>query len=292
MNPDVERKIDDIKRDREHGAGWLSREAMATIKLAVEKSGATNTHDFLKDLEATAQRLIEARTSMAAITNLVARFIYHLFEKSEENLDLLRGFACSIGDKLIRDSEEAALNAASLASGIIADGDRVMSCSYSSTVCQVFRMAKDKGKRFHVVVAESRTTEGRVYGEITARELVSLGISAEVIPDSLIASNMTRMVKVMVGADTILRDSSLINGTPTSKLALAAKKANIPFYTVCETSKLDFWCRPVREAQLEEGFDMVSPDLITGVITEAGILRPDELIKYMEEWTRSIYSHQ
>jgi translation initiation factor eIF-2B subunit delta len=291
MNPDVARKIDEIKRDREHGASWLSREAIATIKLAAEKSEATNAHDFLKDLETTAQRLIEARPSMVAITNLVARFIYQLSEKSEENLDPLRGFARSMGDKLIRDSEEATLKAASLASGVIKDGDRVMSCSYSSTICQLFRMAKDEGKRFHVVVAESRASEGKLYGEITARELRSLGISAEVILDSSIDNNMPRVARVMVGADTILRDGSLINGTPTCDVALAAKKANIPFYTVCETSKLDLrhlGC----ESQLAEGFDRVSPDLITGIITEARILKPDEVIRYMEEWTRSIESKE
>ena len=285
MNPDVERKIDEIKSDREHGAGWLSREAMATMNLAAEKSGATNTHDFLKDLEATAERLTEARPSMVAIKNLVARFIYQLSEKSEDNIDVLRSLARSMGDRLIRDSEEATINAASLASSIIEDGDRIMSCSYSSTVCQAFKLAKDRGKQFYVVVADSRTSEGRVYGEITAGELTSLGIYAEVIADSLIADTITRTTKVMVGADTILRDGSLINGTPTSELALAAKKANIPFYTVCETSKLDFWCRPGRQAHLEEGFDSVSYDLITGIITEAGMLKPDELINIMERGT-------
>lgn len=261
---------------------------MATMKLAAEKSRATNRGDFLKDLEAAAQRLIEARTSMAAVANLVLRFIQYLSQNREENLDRLKGFAYAIGDKLIRDSEEAASKAASLASGMIQDGDTVMSCSYSSTICQVFRMAKDKGKRFHVVVAESRAGEGRAYGEMAARELGSLGISAEVVPDSYLEHDMPRVARVMVGADTIRQDGSLINGTPTSQVALAAKKANIPFYTVCETSKLDFW-RRLPEAQLEEGFDRVSPDLITGIITEAGITKPDELVRYMAEWTKSIY---
>jgi len=292
MNPEVGRKIDEIKRDKEHGAGWLSREAIATMKLAVERSEATNRRDLLKDLEATAQRLMEARPSMVAITNLVARFIHHLCQNPEENLDLLRGFARSMGDKLIRDSEEAALNAASLASGIIEDGDRVMSCSYSSTVCQVFRRAKDKGKRFHLVVAESRTGKGTAYGEIAAQELRALGIPTEVVPDGSIERDIPRVARVMVGADTILHDGSLINGTPTAKVASAAKKANIPFYTVCETNKLDFWRRPLHEAQLEAGFDRVSPDLITGIITEAGILKPDELTRYLAEWAKSIDRHR
>ena len=288
MNPDVERKIDQIKQDREHGAGWLSREAMATMKLAAEKSEATHRPDFAKDLEAAAQQLMEARPSMVAIANLVARFMHCLCQSSEENLHRLRGFARSMGDKLIRDSEEAALNAATLASGMIEDGDRVMTCSYSSTICQVFKMAKDQGKRFHVLVAESRAEDGRVYGEIAAQELSSLGISTDVLPDSSLEHDMPKMTKVMVGADAILQDGSLINGTPTGRVALAAKKANIPFYTVCETSKLDFWRRPPPEAQLEEGFDRVSPHLITGITTEAGIVKPDELVKYVAEWARSI----
>jgi len=291
MNPDVERKIDEIRRDREHGAGWLSREAIATMELAAEKSETTNTYDFLRELEAIAHRLTEARPGMVAIMNLVSRFVCHLSDSSERNLDLLRGFARLMGDKLIRDSQGATWKAASLASGVIKDGDGVMSCTHSATICQVFSLAKDEGKRFHVVVAESRASKGRPYGEITARELRSLGISVEVIPDSSIDHHMPKMAKVIVGADTILRNGSLINGTPTFKVALAAKKASIPFYTVCETSKLDL-LRRGRETQLEEGFDRVSPHLITGIITEGGILQPDQVVKHVGEWIRLIHSRE
>lgn len=288
MNPEVERRVDQIKGDREHGAGWLSREAVATLKLAAGRSEATSRGDFLKDLEATAQRLIEARPSMIAVTNLVTRFIHRLSQNSEENLDLLKGFAGAMGDQLIRDSEEATLKAARLASGMIDDGDTVMSCSYSSTICQALEIARDWGKRIYVMVAESRTGDGRAYGQIAARKLSSLGLPAEIVPDSSIEHNVTRVTKVMVGADTILHDGSLVNGTPTGAVALAARKAKIPFYTVCEASKLDLWHSPSRQAQLEAGFDRVAADLITGIVTEAGIMTPGKLRRHVAKWAKSI----
>ena len=262
------------------------------MKLAVENSRANNKSDFLKDLEATAQRLMEARTSMVAITSQVARFMHYLYEAPEEKLEMLRSLACSMGDKLIRDSEEATLKAASPASAIIEDGDRVMSCSHSSTIRQVFRIARDAGKAFHVVVAESRTADGRAYGETAAQELSSLGISAEIVPDDSIGHAISAVAKIMVGADTILQDGSLINGMPTGKVALAARKANVPFYTVCETSKLDLWHSPSYRAKLEEGFDRVPANLITGIVTEAGMVKPDEVVKYMTQWAALVGRHR
>ena len=280
MNPEVCRKIEGIAQDRTHGAGWLSREAIGVMKLATEKSEAETVAQFLDELIEVAGKLIETRPSMASITNSVSRFVYEVLQRSkdEEDLDSLRSFAGTKGDELIKDSMEAALKAAEEGALVIEDGDILMTCSYSATICETLRIAKSKGKGIEVIALESKS-----YGEATARELKSHGIPVQVIPDNAIGEHISPLKKVFVGADSILGDGALINGTPTYELASAAKKAGIPFYSVCESVKLDVRSQRPR---LEKGFDLIPPHLITGIITEEGMIKPREVIDRMKRFSK------
>jgi translation initiation factor eIF-2B subunit delta len=271
--------IDRIRKDRAHGAAWLSRQAIGVMKLAAVKSEAEGVARFLEEQSDVAGRLVEARPSMASITNLVSRFVYEVSNKArdERDLDLLRGFASLKGDELIRDSVAAALEASENGAGIIENGDRLMTCSYSSTICQAFRMAKNGGKEIEVIALESQS-----HGGATAQELRSHDISVEVVHDDAVKNHISRARMVLVGADSILGDGSLINGTPTYALAAAAKEAEIPFYPVCETIKFNVGSYLGQRVELEKGFDLVPARLIAGIITEKGIIKPGEVIDHMQ----------
>ena len=293
LNLEVARKIEEIRQDRTHGASWLSRQAIGVLNLATMKSEAKKAADFREELKAVARELIEARPSMASITNYVSRFIYEVSQESKLEKDLvsLKSFACSKGNELVKDSEKAFLQATEKGAEVIEKGDRLMTCSYSSTICQAFRIAKLRGKEFHVVVAESRFG-GKVYGELAAEQLKKYGIPADIIPDNAIGRYISKVNKVLVGADSISADGSLINGTPTYAVALAAKESQVPFYSLCETAKFDITSYLWKPIELEEGFDRVPPDSITGIITEEGITKPDEVVNHIEkmEWILSIAS--
>ncbi len=274
ISPEIIAQIAAIRDDRLHGAGWLSRQALAVMRLTAERSNAATSDDFSAELSSVAKGLLATRPSMAAIANSVSSFLFEMLEraKCEGNLASLRDFACSKGDELIAEAEGAARKAAESGAEMIEDGDRVMTCSYSSTVCRAFNIAKDSGKGFEVLVAESES-EGKAYGELVAAELRGYGIPVEVIPDDAIGDAVARVSKVVVGADSILEDGSLINGTPTHRLAVAAKAHRIPFYPVCEMSKFS-----IRDDfELEPGFDLIPKELITGIITEQGMMEPSEV---------------
>ncbi len=101
----------------------------------------------------------------------------------------------------------------------------------------------------------------------------------------------------MVGADRICADGKVVNGIGTYQLALVAERANVPFYVLCETLKFYPRLRS-EEVVLEEKdpseitkagrlpsevrsrnpyVDITPPELVTGVITEKGLLIPEEL---------------
>ena len=103
-------------------------------------------------------------------------------------------------------------------------------------------------------------------------------IPVKVIPDSprSIADAAAKSTKVMVGADSILDNGSLINGSPTLIIAETAKEKQIPFYVVCETTKFSALRIAGRHLWLEEGFEVIPPHLITRIITDEGLMNVDQ----------------
>ena len=278
--------LEDIRIDKLHGASWLSRSAVEVMRLAVEETESSTIDGFLAELIRLAKELMTSRPSMASVTNCVSRLVYEVSERSKEEkeLSLLKDFTVAKADEIVRGSKRATLKVVEMGADLIEEGDEIMTCSYSSTVCQTFEMAKNKKRSFKVLIAESIGSGGRRYGKITADELESDGIRTELISDDAIMDDISRVKKVLVGADSILADGSLINGAPTNKLALAAKEMNVLVYSLCEISKFDL--RDHLEIELEEGFDLILPDLITGIITEEGMIKPNEVLKCMKEMNR------
>lgn len=289
MNSKVADRINEIRKDRMHGAGWLSRQAIVILNLAIEESQADTIANFTDEVKAVATELMKARPNMISIANYIHQFTYQIIlaSRNEKELDSLKTLTQIKGNELIKLSEEASSKSIEHGCRIISNADIIITCSYSSTVCSVFELSRQKGTTFRVIAAESRS-EGKAYGEITAEQLKLHQIPVEILLDEAIDKHTAKADKALVGADSILVDSSLINGTPSLRLAQAARKENIPFYTVCETAKLDVQGYIDLEAEPEPGFDKIPPDLISGIITENGIMKPDQVIAYInKEATRT-----
>ncbi len=110
--------------------------------------------------------------------------------------------------------------------------------------------------------------------------------------------------KVIVGADRILRTGHVFNKIGTYQVATMAKKHGIPFYVAAPLSSFDMKNNPedvvIEQRKASEvtgigdrktapegidvinpAFDMTPPELISGIITEKGIVKPpfEESIK-------------
>jgi translation initiation factor eIF-2B subunit delta len=280
---EVERGIEEIRADHLHGASQLSRKALEVLKLVIEE-GSGRKEDFLEGLKNVGDRLIKVRPGMAPIANLVAHLVYEVFQFSKEKeLHSLRDFAWSKAEELERSSKLCLEKAAAQGAEIIEDNDKIMTCSYSSTIKEVFRITHRCEKNARVWVLESRYKD-KSYGKIMADELCQQRIFTRLIPDIAIKDCITEVRKVLVGADSVLRDGSLINGLPTYELALAAK-GKLPFYVVCETLKFNPRVSG-KQVKLEEGFDLIPPELITGITTEKGTFKPENVAPRMKELER------
>lgn len=287
MNTKVAERINKLKDDRIHGAGWLSRQAISTLKLAIDESQAQTIADFVEETKIVAAQLKQARPSMTPIANYTNQLLHQIILRSQNEIDLgsLISFAKAKGNELLKSSAKAFIKAAEYGCGIINDLDTVITCSYSSTVCKVLELARQRETKFRIIVAES-VFEDKAYGEITAEQLMRHEIPVEIVSDKNILFRISKADKALVGADSITADGYLINGKPTFLLAQAAKNRNIPFYVVCESAKFNIQRHMAKMPELERGFDGTPLDLITGIITEKGTMKPSMAISYIEEMGR------
>ncbi|WP_131110652.1 S-methyl-5-thioribose-1-phosphate isomerase [Sulfuricystis thermophila] len=150
------------------------------------------------------------------------------------------------------------------------------------------------GLAVHVWVSETRP---RNQGRLTAWELAQ-----SQVPHTFIADNAAGLLMmqgkvdvVIVGADRIAANGDTANKVGTYLKALAAHAHEVPFYVAAPVSTIDFACPngaqiPIEERAAEEfgelhtpvanpAFDITPAALISGIITERGIVAANELLR-------------
>jgi translation initiation factor 2B subunit (eIF-2B alpha/beta/delta family) len=111
-------------------------------------------------------------------------------------------------------------------------------------------------------------------GRELAENLRDVGITADVVDDSDAEHAVGTVNLLLIGADTVFHDGSLVNKIGTSGLAEAAKKAGVPVIVACEVIKLT----PAEPRDPgEERFDLTPPEHIGAYVTEEGEFTPDEI---------------
>ncbi len=144
-------------------------------------------------------------------------------------------------------------------------------------------------------------TRPRLQGaKLTAWECVQEGIPVTVITDSMSAHCMRegKIDLVVVGADRIAANGDTANKIGTYSLAIIAQAHNVPFYVAAPFSTIDFSLSdgskiPIEERNVTEirqigetslcpqgaefynpAFDVTPANLIAGIITEKGVIKP------------------
>ena len=167
------------------------------------------------------------------------------------------------------------------------------------TALGVVRSAFANDSSIRVFADETRPRQQGA--RITTLELVMDGIPVTLITDGMCSYFMKKGMidMVVVGADRIAANGDAANKIGTYTVAIAAKYHHIPFYVAAPLSTIDTSIKSGDEIIIEErsheevtiingkricpegvnvinpGFDVTPHELIAGIITEKGILRPD-----------------
>jgi translation initiation factor eIF-2B subunit delta len=224
--------IAEIRGDRGRGASELARRCLAILADAARALPATDAADLRERLLALAAGLAMARPSMAPIQNLLSRWREGSGIDTGMDLSLARRAAAERAEILIDASRRAVTECAAQTARLLGPGRTVMTHSLSSPVAEVCRLLKDGGLR--MIVTESRPLNegGRLAERLSAWQVPTLYIT-----DAQMGLFVAQADAVLVGADSVLADGSVINKAGTSLLAMAARERGVPFYVCCESFK-------------------------------------------------------
>lgn len=187
---------------------------------------------------------------------------------------------------------------------LLPDGARVLThCNAGAlataghgTALGVIRSAVEAGKHISVIADETRPfLQG---ARLTAWEMVQENIPVTLITDNMAGFMMSRgeVDVVVVGTDRVAANGDVANKIGTYMVAVLARRHNIPFYVACPLSTIDMNIAsgmniPIEERSVDEvkgfrdylwaaegveirnpAFDVTPAELVTGLITEKGVV--------------------
>ena len=174
---------------------------------------------------------------------------------------------------------------------------QLATCKYGTATAPMY-LAHEKGYNIRVYCDETRPLlQG---ARLTAYELHSAGIDTTVLCDNMSASLMKSgaIDAIFVGCDRVAANGDAANKIGTSVVATVAKRYGIPFYVCAPTSTIDINTKTGDDIKIEQrkpeevtemwykermapegvkvynpAFDVTDNELITGIVTEYGVLR-------------------
>jgi translation initiation factor 2B subunit (eIF-2B alpha/beta/delta family) len=304
VDPDIAQLIDEIRDNRTHGAIKLARQALGVLRAAAENSQAATTEQLLGELREIGQELMSARPAMAPIRNIVNRFLGEISARVVAgDAGLLRELTISIVDEKIDESLRALAQIVAYGLGLIADGDRIMVHSFSSTL--VALLEEIHRQRGGIEVGVTRSGPGHT-GEAIARRLDDTGLPVIFIDDVAVGLYMPEVNRVLLGADTVSA-AGVVNGVGSYQVAVLAARHSVPVYVLADTLKFDaakdhrsFDTEDRDSAELADPadlgqtvsirnphFDITPLGMVTGVVTEQGIMTPNAVFAYLDDQSTS-----
>lgn len=217
--------------------------------------------------------------------------------------------------KIADENSEACRKIGEYGNKLLKSGNRILThcnagalgCVDWGTALAPMRIAKCSGKEVFVFVDETRP---RFQGaKLTAWELLNEEIEHRIIVDNAAGYYMQKgeIDLCIVGTDRTAANGDAANKIGTYEKAVLAKENDIPFYVAAPLSTIDFNIKCGSEIPIEErcedeilfvngkriaaegshalnpAFDVTPAKYVTGIITEKGVFKPDEIKKLKEK---------
>lgn len=296
-----------IKHMTVRGAPAIGVSATYGMALAALRSNEKDLAKLKLELGTIAREIGNARPTAVNLWNMLDRCLA-MIKAMEGTVDDLKARLLDFAHQSAEEDVQINMLMARYGAELINDGDHIVHhCNTGAlatvdygTALGVIRMAHEQGKQIHVYVDETRP---RLQGaRLTAWELSQYGIPYDIITDSssghLMQAGMVN--KVFFGADRVAMNGDVANKIGSYMLALAANDNSVPVYSVFPTSTVDLNITHGKAIEIEQrddrevldirlNGDIVVPDgatalnfafdvtpnrLLTGLVTELGVLYP------------------
>jgi len=272
------------------------------LALAALQSNAKEKDQLIQDLENAKKILFETRPTAVNLVWGLEKIMD--VAKNSDDVEQIRTSVVATAKQMADDDIQINMTMGKNGSELFDNNDTIMThCNAGAlatvgygTALGVIRATKESGKNIKVIATETRPVQQG--SRLTAFELKHGGIDVSLIPDTAVGYTMANGLvnKIVVGADRILRTGHVYNKIGTYQVATMAKQHNIPFYVAAPLSTFDMKSNPedvvIEQRKSSEvtrigdkktapdgidvinpAFDMTPPDLISGIITEKGIVK-------------------
>jgi len=282
------------------GASAIADAAAAALAAQASASEATDPESFRAELRAACRTLHDTRPTAVSLPNAL-RYVLQGLEG--DTVEALRRSTLESAEAFRANLDRAQDRLGRVGANRLRDGDVVMTHCHSTDVLACIEAALDQGKSLSAVVKETRP---RNQGHLTARRLRDLDVPVTLIVDNAAHRFLAEVDHVLVGADAVAADGSVINKIGTSGLAVSARDRGVPFMVAAQTIKLDPATLEGHTVPIElrdesevvdeatraglggvevanPAFDVTPPRHVDAIVTEAGQFPPESVVTLMRE---------
>jgi len=285
------------------GAPAIGCAAAYGVALAALNLKDTSRDEFANGMEEAFEVLAQSRPT--------AINLFWAIDRMRKKMNESEGLSKEIANVLLDEAheikrEDIEINRAMGKNGaeLLNDGARVLThCNAGAlataghgTALGVFRSAVEAGKKISVIADETRPfLQG---ARLTAWEMVQENIPVTLISDNMSGHLMSHgeIDAIVVGTDRVAGNGDVANKIGTYMVAVLAQRHNIPFYVACPLSTIDRSITSGKDIPIEErpedevtgyrdcqwaakgvkvrnpAFDVTPAELVTGLITEKGVV--------------------
>ncbi|MGB3944633.1 MAG: ribose 1,5-bisphosphate isomerase [Methanothrix sp.] len=212
------------------GAALIGRAAASALKDFALSMEAASLEEFNGEVRRAAEILLDTRPTAVSLSNAIRTVMRY----RGDDLEAARSSLARNADSFVERSLQAVESIGEIGSRRVLDGDVILTHCNSSVALSIIKTAFDSGKDIRVIATESRP---RYQGHLTIKALDGWGIETELIVDSAVRTVINEVDHVIVGADVITANGSLVNKIGTAAIALAASEARTSFVVAAETYK-------------------------------------------------------
>ena len=298
---DFNQIADAIKTLVVRGAPAIGVSGAFGLALAVLQSKATTKDQLISDLEKARKILYDTRPTAVNLKWGLDKIM--TVANSGNSVEQIKQSVINEAKKMADEDIQINKTMGKYGSVLFDDNDTIMThCNAGAlatvaygTALGVIRATRESGKNIKVIATETRPVQQG--SRLTAFELKHDGFDVSLIPDTAVGYSMANGLvdKVIVGADRIVRTGHVFNKIGTYQVATMAKQHGIPFYVAAPLSTFDMKTdakdviiemrkgtevtgigdkktAPDGINVINPAFDMTPPELISGIITEKGVV--------------------
>lgn len=306
----VQTVADAIRTLKVRGAPAIGVTAAMGVALGAQPITATDYPTFSQAVLGICDELATTRPTAVNLFWAIERMRRKLKSLQEQPISTIKQMLVSESQAILEEDIALCKTMGRHGAKLIQTGQTILThCNAGSlatagygTALGVIRAAWEEGKKINVIADETRPVlQG---ARLTTWELMQDHIPVTLITDNM-AGSLMKQGKIhlcVVGADRIAANGDVANKIGTYSVAVLAKAHNIPFYVAAPYSTIDLNTKTGDDIPIEQrnplevtsihgshpvapkdvavynpAFDVTPAELITGIITERGVFKPQEI---------------